>query len=84
MVKENQTKEVGTLLSLIKKNDNTPKKFADIAQSFLKKIFIDEMGWEYNSDKIKITAMWSIINKKGSFNIQHNHPNAYFKCCILC
>ena len=35
------------------------------------------MGWEYNSDKIKITAMWSIINKKGSFNIQHNHPNAY-------
>ena len=22
-------------------------------------------------------GMWSIINKKGSFNIQHNHPNAY-------
>jgi len=59
------------------KNDSTPKKFASIIQNFLKKIFTDEMGWEYNSDKIKITAMWSIINKKGSFNIQHNHPNAY-------
>ena len=35
------------------------------------------MGWEYNPDKIKIPAMWSIINRKGSFNIQHNHPNAY-------
>ena len=35
------------------------------------------MGWEYNPDKIIITVMWSIINKKGSFNIQHNHPNAY-------
>ena len=59
------------------KNDGTPKKFSDIAQGFLKKIFIDEMGWEYNPDKVKITVMWSIINKKGSFNIQHNHPNAY-------
>ena len=59
------------------KNHKTPKKFASIIQNFLKKIFTDEMGWEYNSDKIKITAMWSIINKKGSFNIQHNHPNAY-------
>ena len=59
------------------KNDNTPKKFADIAQNFFIKIFVDEMGWEYNPDKIKITGMWSIINKKGSFNIQHNHPNAY-------
>ena len=59
------------------KNHKTPKKFASIIQNFLKKIFTDEMGWEYNPDKIKITVMWSIINKKGSFNIQHNHPNAY-------
>ena len=35
------------------------------------------MGWKYNSDRVKIEGMWSIINKKGSFNIQHNHPNAY-------
>ncbi len=59
------------------KNDNTPKKFSIVIKNFLKKIFINEMGWKYNSDKAKIIGMWSIINKKGSFNIQHNHPNAY-------
>jgi len=59
------------------KNDNTPKKFSVIIHNLLKKIFTDEMGWKYNPDKVKITVMWSIINKKGSFNIQHNHPNAY-------
>ena len=58
-------------------NHKTPKKFATIIQNFLKKIFKDEMGWKYNPNKIKISVMWSIINKKGSFNIQHNHPNAY-------
>ena len=59
------------------KNDNASKKFDVIIQNFLKKIFTDEMGWKYNPDKAKIISMWSIINKKGSFNIQHNHPNAY-------
>ena len=59
------------------KNNNTPKKFSAIIKNFLKKIFTDEMGWKYNPDKTKIIGMWSIINKKGSFNIQHNHPNAY-------
>ena len=59
------------------KNDKILKRFSDIIQNFFIKIFVDEMGWEYNPDKIKITGMWSIINKKGSFNIQHNHPNAY-------
>ena len=58
-------------------NDNTAKKFAKIFEKFYKKVIISEMGWKYNSDKVKIEGMWSIINKKGSFNIQHNHPNAY-------
>ena len=58
-------------------NDNTAKKFAKIFEKFYKKVIIDEMGWKYNSDRVKIEGMWSIINKKGSFNIQHNHPNAY-------
>ena len=35
------------------------------------------MGWEYNAEKVNIAVMWSIINKKGSYNIQHNHPNAF-------
>ena len=58
-------------------NDNTAKKFAKIIEKFYKKVIIDEMGWKYNSDRVKIEGMWSIINKKGSFNIQHNHPNSY-------
>ena len=59
------------------KNDNTPKKFAKIFKEFCKKVIINEMGWKYDSNKVKMAVMWSIINKKGSFNIQHNHPNAY-------
>ena len=58
-------------------NDNTAKKFAKIFEEFYKKVIINEMGWKYDSNKVKMDAMWSIINKKDSFNIQHNHPNAY-------
>ena len=58
-------------------NDNTAKKFAKIFEEFYKKVIINEMGWKYDSNKVKMDAMWSIINKKGSFNIQHNHANAY-------
>ena len=58
-------------------NDNTAKKFAKISEEFYKKVIINEMGWKYDSNKVKMEAMWSIINKKGSFNIQHNHANAY-------
>ena len=58
-------------------NHTTPKKFIKIIQEFLEKIITDEMGWEYDINKVKIIAMWSIINKKDSFNIKHNHPNSY-------
>ena len=58
-------------------NDNTAKKIAKIFENFYKKVIINEMGWKYDSNRVNIEGMWSIINKKGSFNIQHNHPNAY-------
>ena len=58
-------------------NDNTAKKFAKIFEEFYKNVIINKMGWKYDSNKVKMEAMWSIINKKGSFNIQHNHPNSY-------
>ena len=58
-------------------NDSTPKKFVKIIQEFLEKIITNEMGWKYVANKVKIIAMWSIINKKNSFNIKHNHPNSY-------
>ena len=58
-------------------NDNKAKKFAKIFEEFYKKVIINKMGWKYDSNKVKMEAMWSIINKKGSFNIQHNHPNSF-------
>jgi len=57
--------------------DSPAKKFLLVAQKFTREVIVNEMGWKYNVDKVKISPMWSIINKKGSFNIQHNHPNAY-------
>ena len=55
-----------------------PMKFFNKIKNFLEKIIKNEMGWEYIPNNVRITSMWSIINKKGDFNIQHNHPNAYF------
>tara|TARA_Y100000590_G_scaffold365608_1_gene424553 strand:+ start:204 stop:809 length:606 start_codon:yes stop_codon:yes gene_type:complete len=57
-------------------NDKSSKEFASIFEIYIKKA-IEGIGWKYNSERTKIEAMWSIINPKGSFNIQHNHPNAY-------
>ena len=57
-------------------NDKLVKKFTIIFQNYVKES-VEEIGWNYDSDRVKIEAMWSIINKKGDFNIQHNHPNAY-------
>ena len=54
-----------------------PMKFFNKMKNFLEKIITNEMGWEYVPNNVRITSMWSIINKKGDFNIQHNHPNAY-------
>ena len=57
-------------------NDKLAKKFAIIFENYVKKT-VEEIGWSYDSDRVKIEAMWSIINKKGDFNIAHNHPNSY-------
>ena len=34
------------------------------------------MGWDVNNQVVKITSMWSIINKKDSFNERHHHGNS--------
>ena len=58
--------------------DEPPKKFFNSIKNFLEEIITNDMGWKYEASKVKITAMWSIINQKNSFNIQHNHPGNYF------
>jgi len=38
---------------------------------------VDGFGWKYNAEKVGITEIWAIINKKNTFNQIHNHPNTY-------
>lgn len=37
---------------------------------------INDMGWDTNNQIVKITSMWSIINKQDSFNERHHHGNS--------
>ena len=44
-----------------------------------------DMGWDIQNQIVKITSMWSIVNKKDSFNERHHHGNsdlsaAYYVC----
>ena len=57
--------------------DSPPYNFFQNIKKFINIVIENEMGWAYNSDKVRITNMWSIINKKGSNNIRHMHPNSY-------
>lgn len=34
-------------------------------------------GWKYEPEKVKMTEMWAIINKKNNLNTAHTHPNNY-------
>ena len=34
-------------------------------------------GWKYNPEKVRMTEMWAIINKKNNLNTAHTHPNNY-------
>jgi uncharacterized protein (TIGR02466 family) len=37
---------------------------------------MNDMNWDLTSQSIKITNMWSIINKEGAFNQKHHHSNS--------
>ena len=55
---------------------NEPNKFLSQITDNIKDVF-KHYGWVYDTNKVKCTSMWSIINKKGSFNIEHIHSNNY-------
>ena len=56
--------------------NGVPKKFLDHLDIYIKNVF-KNYGWVYNSEKVKCTSMWSIINKRGNFNVEHSHSNNY-------
>ena len=37
----------------------------------------NNMGWDLENNEVKITSMWSIINKKEASNSKHIHSNNY-------
>ena len=42
-----------------------------------KEVIVDGFGWKYIPEKVGISEIWAIINKKGTFNQAHNHPGSY-------
>jgi len=56
-------------------NNNSLKNFLGAISPKIKDA-IDDMGWDTNKQIVKITSMWSIINKKDSFNERHHHGNS--------
>lgn len=55
--------------------DNSLKKFLTALNPEIEKTITD-MGWDTDNQLVKITSMWSIINKKNSFNQRHHHGNS--------
>ena len=51
------------------------KNFLEAINSKIKDAILD-MGWDINNQVVRITSMWSIINKKNSFNERHHHGNS--------
>ncbi|PPR46233.1 MAG: hypothetical protein CFH18_00548 [Alphaproteobacteria bacterium MarineAlpha5_Bin8] len=56
--------------------DKEPKFFFDSIYNNLSKA-INDMGWDNQQNKIKVTAMWSIINKENASNSRHIHSNNF-------
>ena len=56
--------------------NGVPRKFLLHITDHIKDVF-KNYGWIYDSSKVRCTSMWSIINRKGSFNIEHIHSNNY-------
>ena len=60
----------------ISKKDTVQNKFALLLQKYILNV-CQNLGWKTENKQIRIASMWSIINKKGDFNITHTHPNCF-------
>jgi uncharacterized protein (TIGR02466 family) len=56
--------------------DEEVKFFIKAISSKIQKVMSD-MGWDTKKNNIKLTNMWSIINKKSASNSRHIHSNSY-------
>ena len=53
-----------------------PKYFINSISANLNEAFSD-MGWDIKNQEVKVTSMWSVINKKNASNTRHIHSNNY-------
>ena len=60
----------------LKEKDTAAYKFFTSLRKYLIDVF-KILGWQYDPNKIIMTNMWAIINKKNNFNLPHIHPNCY-------
>ena len=58
------------------KNSPILQKFISNFSDYLFKVISDHMSWKCEPKNVIILNMWSIINKKNTFNIKHDHPNS--------
>ena len=56
------------------KNENLKNFISEISQNIGSAI--NDMGWDLDTQIVKITNMWSIVNTKNSFNEKHHHGNS--------
>ena len=55
--------------------DEEPKNFIEEIKMNINSA-IKDMGWDLQTQEVKISNMWTIINKKGSLNQKHHHSNS--------
>ena len=58
------------------KNSAILQKFIASFSDYLYKVISGSMSWKCEPKNVVIVNMWSIINKKNTFNIRHDHPNS--------
>ena len=56
---------------------NVPYNFIKSIHIYVKEVIVEGFGWKYIPEKVGISEIWAIINKKGTFNQAHNHPGSY-------
>ncbi len=56
------------------KNENLKNFISEISKIIGNSI--KDMDWDLETQVVKITSMWSIVNNKGAFNEKHHHGNS--------
>ena len=57
-------------------DDKEVKLFIESISSNIQKV-INDMGWDPIKNNIKLTNIWSVVNKKDASNSRHTHSNSY-------